>query len=41
MIDTNRLYDIEVAAQSARALADKRFTDLGITLERVCDMSRN
>ncbi len=39
MIDTNRLYDIEVAAQSARALADKRFTDLGITLERVCDMA--
>ena len=39
MIDMNRLYDIEVAAQSARALADKRFTDLGITLERVCDMA--
>ena len=39
MIDTNRLYDIEVAAQSARALANKRFTDLGITLERVCDMA--
>ncbi len=39
MIDTHRLYDIEVVAQSARALADKRLTDLGITLERVCDMA--
>ncbi len=39
MIDMNRLNNIEVAAQSARALADKRFTDLGITLERVCDMA--
>jgi IrrE N-terminal-like domain len=39
MIDTNRLYDIEVAAQSARALADRCFTDLRITLERVCDMA--
>src|SRR5947209_8185781 len=39
MIDTHRLYDIEVAAQSARTLADKHFTDLGITLEHVCDMA--
>jgi IrrE N-terminal-like domain len=39
MINTNRLYDIELAAQSARALTDNCFTDLGITLERVCDMA--
>lgn len=37
MIDTSRLHDIEVAAQSARALARKRLTDLGMTLEPVCD----
>ena len=39
MIETRRLRDIEVAAWSARALASKRFTDLGATLERVCDMA--
>jgi hypothetical protein len=39
MIDTHRLHDIEVAAQFAQALADKHLTDLGITLERVCDMA--
>lgn len=38
MIDASRLHDIEVAAQSARVLADKRLTDLGMTLEPVCDM---
>lgn len=38
MINMSRLRAIEEAAQCARMLANNRFSDLGVTLERICDM---
>lgn len=38
MINVDRLQTIEISARSARILVGNCFSDLGVALERICDM---